>query len=118
MVLEKCDQRGDVWADGVRTRVSGATSDLHATDGENQDDCNKRFCSECNLKSAQSKEWGATKETEDTALKHVIKAMSEDAKDVWTSVEIQDLYKSESKDTFYIHWIVKVRSQNNIEHSF
>ncbi len=61
VVLEKCDQRGDVWAVEVRTRVNGATSDLRAADGGYHDDSYKSFCSERNVKAAQSKESCATK---------------------------------------------------------
>ncbi len=70
-------------ADEVRTRVSGATSDLHAADSEYHDDSYKSFCSERNVKAAQSKESSATKETKDTAFKHVIKVIPEDPKHVW-----------------------------------
>ena len=38
-LLEKCNGRGDKWADNVNVRIQGALSDLHAEEARYHRDC-------------------------------------------------------------------------------
>ena len=42
-LLEKCNGRGDHWADNVSGRIQGTLSDLHAEDARYHRDCMSRF---------------------------------------------------------------------------
>jgi len=92
-VLEQCDKRRDQQAEEVRIRISGATSDLHAADGQYRRDCYKRFFHSCNVQASIAADLQSV-DNEDLALSYVIKPMNKEYTRIWNSVQVYDIYRS------------------------
>lgn len=89
-ILEKCEERGDKLSDAVRSRVLGATSDLHAADAQYHADCHAKFFSKRNMKAAQAT---SSKEHEnDLRFTKVVESVYKDPGKVWNSVDLYNIY--------------------------
>lgn len=90
-ILDKCDERNEIWASEVRARISGAVSDLHAADTRYHVDCRTKFMSP-KSKTAAIKATHSTQEgfdELDEALEGVIWVLKDDMSQIWNSVDLQ-----------------------------
>lgn len=90
-LLEICDQRNDAWSIEVRLRLSDdrAVSDLHAADARYHDNCRKKF-----IREVYKSKRGAENEDIDDAFKHLIQTVVADKNQMWTSIELDEVYRS------------------------
>ena len=90
-LLDKCDNRGDSWANDVRLRIQGAISDLHAVEARYHRDYLSRFTGNKNI-TQDNQEPSSTHPTNEQALQDVINAISEDKRRIWNSIELHKEY--------------------------
>ena len=89
-----CDERGDKWADEVRTRLAGSVSDLHAAGGRYHDCCYKEFTSERNIAAARKATCQGGIE-QDMSLQKVLQYLANNKGKPFSSTEIVSLYEQE-----------------------
>ena len=92
-ILKQCKVSADDWADVVMMRVTGAPSDLHASDARYHKDCLSRFFSQ-RSDPCDSKE--GNKDTDDTqqsvSVRQLITEMRADRTKIWDSVGLQERF--------------------------
>jgi len=92
-LLDVCRSRHDDWGREVETRLAGAVSDLHASDGRYHTDCYKKFCSTRSVKSASAAS-SSSQEEVDVAFATTVSAVRAESSRVWNSIELYDIYQS------------------------
>ena len=92
-ILKQCKVRADDWADVVMLRVTGAPSDLHASDARCHKDCLSRFFSQ---RSAPGDSKDGNKDTDETpqsvSVRQLITEMRADRTKIWDSVCLQERF--------------------------
>lgn len=93
-ILKQCKARADQWAEVVMLRVTGAPSDLHASDARYHKDCLSRFfshrCAPGENKSPHDDNDNETKQL--AGLRQLIAEMQADRSKIWDSVMLQERF--------------------------
>ena len=89
VILQKCAERGDGWADEVIICLAGVVTDLHTADVQYHKDCYIKFISG-KKKSTHHERTLSSKADEDICI--ITGIMEHDRNRVWTSVELHKLY--------------------------
>lgn len=93
-ILKQCKVRADQWAEAVMLRISGAPSDLHASDARYHKDCFSRFFSNRappgKTKLPAANESGPARSAE---IEQLIDEMQSDRSKIWDSAQLQNRYE-------------------------